>query len=100
MYNVSHKLTIYLPKHKAMSGGRFDYNQYRLTEIADQIEQEIADNTEFSKKTIQELTKAVELIRTAQIYAHRIDWLLCGDDSEDTFHERLSDDLINQKHNA
>jgi len=25
--------------------------------------------------------------------AHRIDWLMAGDDGEDTFHERLANDL-------
>jgi hypothetical protein len=29
----------------------------------------------------------------AQIYAQRIDWLISGDDGEDSFRERLKEDL-------
>lgn len=88
-----------------MSGGRFDYLQYRFTEIVDAIEQEIRDNNaeprpkdwfkpnNFREETIEEFKKGIEYIKKAQIYAQRIDWLLSGDDGEDTFHERLSDDL-------
>ena len=88
-----------------MSGGRFDYLQYRFTQIVDAIEQEIRDNNaeprpkdwfepnNFSEKTIEEFKKGIEYIKKAQIYAQRIDWLLSGDDGEDNFHERLLDDL-------
>lgn len=29
----------------------------------------------------------------ASVYAQRVDWLICGDDSEESFHERLAEDL-------
>jgi hypothetical protein len=29
----------------------------------------------------------------AKIYAQRVDWFLSGDDGEETFHERLKEDL-------
>jgi len=92
-----------------MSGGIFDYLQYRFTEIVDVIEQEIIDNNaeprpkdwfepnNFSEETITEFRKGIECIKKAQIYAQRIDWLLSGDDREDTFHKRLSDDLSKMK---
>ena len=88
-----------------MSGGRFDYLQYRFTEIVDAIEQEIRDNNaeprpkdwfepnKFREETMEEFKKGIEYIKKAQIYVPRIDWLLSGDDGEDTFHERLSEDL-------
>lgn len=77
-----------------MSGGRFDYLQYRFTEIIDEIEQEVFDNPhEFSEETIAEFKRGIELLREAQVYAQRIDWLLSGDDGEETFHERLAEDL-------
>ena len=37
--------------------------------------------------------EAVRLLRQAHIYAHRIDYLVSGDDGEDSFHERLAGDL-------
>lgn len=88
-----------------MSGGRFDYLQYRFPEIVEAIEQEIINNNaepkpedwfepnNFREETIAEFRKGIEYIKKAQIYAQRIDWLLSGDDSEDSFHERLYDDL-------
>lgn len=91
-----------------MSGGRFDYLQYRIAEIADAIEQEILDNDKkpekewehsnnFSRETLDEFYNGVNLLRLAQVYAQRIDWLLSGDDGEKTFHERLKEDLQNLK---
>lgn len=77
-----------------MSGGRFDYLQYRFTEIIVEIEQEVFENQyEFSEETIAEFKRGIELLREAQVYAQRIDWLLSGDDGEETFHKRLSKDL-------
>ncbi len=88
-----------------MSGGRFDYSQYRITEIIDAIEQEILNNNaeprpkdwfepnNFSDETILEFETGVKLLKKAQIYAQRIDWLLSGDDGEETFHNRLAKDL-------
>ena len=78
-----------------MSGGFFDYDQYKISIIADDVEGIIARNTEhepseqYSTETIAEFKKAVNVLRMAAIYAHRIDWLVSGDDSEDSFHERL-----------
>ena len=48
---------------------------------------------EYPDEVIEKFKEGVELLRKAQIYAHRIDWLLSGDDSEETFLRRLKDDL-------
>ena len=48
---------------------------------------------EYSDETIKELRNGVELLRKAEIYAQRIDWFICGDDGEETFHKRLKEDL-------
>jgi hypothetical protein len=89
-----------------MSGGHFDYQQYRLSDIADSIECVINANLDdanvndvdewvqsYSKETIAEFKTAVDLLRRAQCYAQRIDWLVSGDDGENTFHERLKEDI-------
>jgi hypothetical protein len=88
-----------------MSGGRFDYKQYQITQIIDVIEQEIIDNNadpipeewfeprNYSEETIAEFRKGIDLLRQAQVYAQRIDWLLSSDDGEDQFHQRLKKDL-------
>lgn len=89
-----------------MSGGHFDYDQYKISQIAESIESLIYQNDSkekneygdslgygFSKETIQEFEKAVKILKEAAVYAQRIDWLVSGDDGEETFHKRLKNDL-------
>lgn len=86
-----------------MSGGYFEYQQYRLGQMADEIEDAIynfnAGNdpdeyyNNYSKETLDKFKKAVWLLRRTQTYVHRIDYLLSGDDGEETFHKRLKHDL-------
>ena len=105
-----------------MSGGTFDYNQRRIRYIADDIEQEIAksgkpktqrelkeeswrdeswyekypedlNHYKYRDEIIEEFKKGYEMLRKAEIYAQRIDWYLAGDDGEESFMERLKEDL-------
>ena len=102
-----------------MSGGAFEYQQYHIEEIADSIKQEIieagreipkeiwaknhwygssfddSDRTypTYERKTIDIMKRAVYVLRMAYIYAKRIDWMLSGDDGEDTLVERLQEEL-------
>ncbi len=85
-----------------MSGGSFDYNQFSMQDIVDQIERVVTNNrreddwgysTSFSGDTIREFKKGMQAIEIASMYLHRIDWLISGDDGEDAFHEHLSEDL-------
>jgi hypothetical protein len=91
-----------------MSGGHFNYEQYKISQIADDIDQLVRDNnnqerdewgdtkgSNFSAETIAEFKKGIEILKQAYVYAQRIDWLISGDDGEDTFHERLKHDLYN-----
>ena len=52
---------------------------------------------EYSKETIKEFKKGLAILKKAYIYAQRIDWLLSGDDGEESFHERLKEELDNLK---
>lgn len=85
-----------------MSGGAFNYAQFQLMQIADDIEQHIIINNvtdewgnrpEYSKETLEQFRIAAAKLREAYVYVQRIDWLLSGDDGEDTFHKRLKNDL-------
>ena len=89
-----------------MSGGYFDYSQYQIAEIADQIEYLIVNNEpkdsdewfegpRYTQETIKEFENGLQILRQAFIYAHRIDWLVSCDDGEETFHERLKSELEN-----
>lgn len=97
-----------------MSGGHFDYYQYRIREIAESIQEELdrqgqaipKDNLYYGDinqeqkfydtypPEIQEkFREAVRVLKTAYVYAQRIDWFLSGDDSEESFLKRLKEEL-------
>lgn len=101
-----------------MSGGAFDYAQFKLQMIIESIKDEVEHNNElpypnadnpfdeyanklfhengdkkWNDDTIEEFKKGLEYLCKAYIYAQRIDWLLSGDDSEESFHKRLKKDL-------
>ena len=52
-----------------------------------------ADVLELTDKTIEAMKEAYKQIRIAEIYAMRIDWMMSGDDSEESFRERVKEDL-------
>ena len=105
-----------------MSGGAFDYNQHKIGYIIEEIEEVINDNgrekTEeelkeeswrdpdwyekypedlfhykYPDEVIEKMKEGIEVLKRAQIYAQRIDWLLSGDDGEESFLKRLEEDL-------
>lgn len=99
-----------------MSGGKFNYSQRHIINMASDIQEEInSNNTPFydewrddeieenwsgqrySDETIIEFKNGIEALRRAYVYAQRIDWLLSGDDGEEEFHQRLKEDLENFK---
>ena len=101
-----------------MSGGAFNYKQYIIRDIADEIEQEIIQAgrkiptevwkndwhgysfeendqyyTTYNRRTIDIMKRAVYVLRMAHIYAQRIDWMLSCDDSEESLEKRLKEEL-------
>lgn len=93
-----------------MSGGYFDYRDGAIDDVARSIDRlvkiyndstPVTENSSWTEKfvssltpeTIQEFKNAVKLLRVASLYAHRIDYLMEGDDGEETFHKRLKKDL-------
>lgn len=89
-----------------MSGGHFDYKQYQIQYIIDDIEQLILDNNKpdeygyaknFPEDVLEEFRKGIKALEIAQVYAQRIDWLVSGDDGEESFRERLKNELARIK---
>lgn len=76
-----------------MSGGAFNYNQYNIDEIIEEIEKLDFENLNFEPETILQFKEGLKFLRLARVYTQRIDWLLSGDDSEKSFHERLIEDI-------
>ena len=85
-----------------MSGGEFNYVQFDINNVADEIEEIIEFNDVkdkngymygYTQSTIKVFQKAVSLLREASTYVHRIDYLVSGDDDEFDFHEKLKKEL-------
>lgn len=102
-----------------MSGGAFDYNQYKIRQIHEDIQQELdkqgkekckEDLRYFDKEYLQKypeerfenvyredvqqiFKEGIKALKIAEIYTQRIDWYLSGDDGEDSLVSRLKDDL-------
>lgn len=96
-----------------MSGGRFDYNQYRIMTIAEDIESLVLRNDDasldeygcckgyaYSEGVVAKFREAIPILKRAYVYAQRIDWLVSGDDGENSFLKRLEHDLkqLEQQH--
>lgn len=91
-----------------MSGGYFEHQQYVIYRIAKDLEDVILKNgkkrehreswenenyIEYPPEVIAKFKEGLEYLKKAHIYAHRIDRLLCADDCEESFLERLESDL-------
>jgi hypothetical protein len=105
-----------------MSGGAFNYDQYKIGYMVDQIEEILVKNGvektpedlknegwrdpdwykkypedlfhyKYPDEVIEKMKEGIEVLKRAQIYAHRIDWLLSGDDGEESFLRRLEEEL-------
>ena len=101
-----------------MSGGHFDYNQRRIHSIIESIEEVIEKNGkkieyefginrgewelgyhyEYPPDIINEFKNGLRILKQAYVYAQRIDWLLSGDDGEETFRKRLKEELKEIEH--
>ena len=99
-----------------MSGGKFDYDQYKIRMIWEIIQEELdkqgkekevqfwekeyyekypeARFNETYREDVQQIFKdGIEALKKAEVYAKRIDWFLSGDDGEDSLVSRLKSDL-------
>lgn len=79
-----------------MSGGHFDYKEHHIQDIISSIEVLIQNNKmpdefgwNYSEQTILKFKEAVKLLKKAYDLVHRIDYLVSGDDGEDTFWEQV-----------
>ena len=105
-----------------MSGGYFDYKQVNIDYIIDELEEVINKNgklktqeelkeeswhdydwykkypedlyhKKYSDETINEFKNGLNYLKLASIYCRRIDYLLSGDDGEESFRNRLEEAL-------
>jgi len=89
-----------------MSGGHFDYAQFQIDEVADEIERLIKSNNDsslngwgetvgrfYSPVTIEAFKTALLFCRLAAAHTRRVDWLVSGDDSEKSFLEQIDEEI-------
>ncbi len=98
-----------------MSGGTFDYWQNHIEYIIEKIESLIQKsgkaiperlwdyflrkypedrvNPTYKDETLRRYEEAIYALKKAYIYAQRIDWLVAGDDGEEEFEKRLTEEL-------
>ena len=105
-----------------MSGGYFDYKEWHIEQIADDVEKLIERNGrektreelkdehwhgddwyekypedlqyyKYPDEVIEKFKEGIAILRQAAVYAQRIDWLLSGDDGEESFLKRLKEEL-------
>ena len=101
--------------------------QYRLTDVAEDIDKLIKQNGQpktdeelkedrwrddewydkypedkfhykYSDEVIEQFKVSSIMIKKAQIYMQRMDWLLSGDDGDESFLTRIDEDLKNLNH--
>jgi hypothetical protein len=92
-----------------MSGGRFDYVQFRFGEIVESIRSTIANNASDEKDEwgdtigehlppdiIAKLIATANAVERAEKMVTRVDWLLSGDDGEDCFRRRWKEEGLDK----
>ena len=84
-----------------MGGGYFEYQQYHIQDIIDKLEEtkvKVENDEEYYEydrklELLQEISNGLDYLNLAGIYTQRLDWLFSGDDGEDSFFERLEEEL-------
>jgi hypothetical protein len=89
-----------------MSGGHFNYQQYRIEDIAVEIDELIAANDDetldqyntrrgngFPSDIIEKFKEASHTLRQAAEMAQRVDWLVSGDDGLHCFMRRWDEEV-------
>lgn len=85
-----------------MSGGFFEYQQYRIEEIAEAIKECIRRPEDYSltKEVVDEMKTAVKYLEYSYVYVSEFDRLVSNDSSTESFFEKLNSDLqiLNKKY--
>lgn len=89
-----------------MSGGHFDYAQFRIEDIATAIDELISTNSskdvdsygqevgrDYPVDIIEKFDEARKALRISGAMAQRIDWLVSADDGEDSFRSRWREEV-------
>jgi len=88
-----------------VSGGHFGCKQHHIKDIADEIARIVKDEEKrdipdryYEPASLDAMKEAYKVLLKAYVYARRIDWLVSGDDSDETFAKRLHKELSEVGH--
>lgn len=89
-----------------MSGGHFEYKQWQIHQAAEDIEREIARNDSeerdewggiqgyhYPPEIIERFKEAAHTLHQAAEMMQRVDWLLSGDDGQESFLKRWNEEV-------
>ena len=79
-----------------MSGGYFEYQQYRFNDVANDIDRLIAKN-DFDKDIMDKFKETSHWCKRCAEMVQRIDWLVECDDSEESFLRRWDKEVRSVK---
>ena len=94
-----------------MSGGHFDYKQYAIQNCADEVNT-LIDNNDSTRKTkygddvgfhypkeiIDKFVETAFCLKRASAMLQRVDWLVSGDDGEESFLQRWKEEIQYEQH--
>jgi hypothetical protein len=77
-----------------MSGGKFEYVQYRISEAAEEVCSYAKEcESEYTPETLAKFSECILALRRASAMLQRVDWLASGDDGEECFHRRWREEV-------
>lgn len=79
-----------------MSGGHFDYVQYRFVETEDALREIVKDEDgdyDLPGDIASDVKEALDCLTKARLLINRIDYLVSGDDGEESYRRRVKEDF-------
>lgn len=75
-----------------MSGGHFDYVQYRIDDAADEMWR-LAEESVYSEDIKQSFRESAKALNAASARVKQVDLLVSGDNAEDSYREAMREAL-------
>lgn len=76
-----------------MSGGKFDYKQYTIKDIEEDLKKCLKKEVSLSPKVKEVIKKSIITLNLAEIYINKLDFFLSGDIGEEEFLSSLKEEL-------
>ncbi len=78
-----------------MSGGAFDYLQFRIDDCAFDVKQKVVDyDKTCTEQTLVRIKKCADSLEKVGKMLQRVDYFVAGDDGEESFNRRWEEDEL------